>query len=142
MGRSCLRWLKAAAALVLLLVLLGSASACPDGMPMHAAMHGRGERPAQTPVAVEGTSATVEISNYDFVPRDLTVAPGTVVTWVNRDAVPHDATDVGRSWTTDILGQGESKDLTFDSPGTYSYLCTIHPNMTATLSVGQTPSPP
>jgi plastocyanin len=78
---------------------------------------------------------TVEISNLDFFPRDLTVEGNASVTWVNRDAVPHDATGVGRGWGTDTLMPGEDATLTFDSPGIYEYVCTIHPNMEATLTV-------
>jgi plastocyanin len=98
-------------------------------------MHGRSSRGPQTPVVADASQSTVEIRDFDFFPRELTVPVGSVITWVNRDPVPHDATDETGGWATDILGQGEAATLTFDTPGTYAYFCTIHPNMRATLDV-------
>ena len=128
------------AALVTLSVL---ASACGDGVggmfdmdEMHNRMHGVGSRAPQTPVVADTAQVTVEIRNYDFFPRELTVTAGTAVTWANRDSVPHDATAESDGWGTGILDQGESGTITFDYSGTYSYVCTIHPNMKATLTVG------
>lgn len=121
------------------LTSLALASACGDGMMgggMHEQMHGPGSQAPQTPVTSGASRVTVEIVNFDFFPRDLTVQPGTTVTWTNGDSVPHDATDSAGGWGTGTLTQGESAESTFDSPGVYQYLCTIHPNMTATLTVG------
>jgi plastocyanin len=129
-----------------LAVLLGLSvlfSACEDGMwdmgDMHSEMHGRmhggpGGAP-QTPVVSNASEVTVDISGFDFLPRDLTIAAGTSVTWVNHDLAPHDATDVDGGWATAMLTPGESDTLTFDSAGAYEYLCSIHPAMTATLTV-------
>ncbi len=59
---------------------------------MHRDMHGGGSQAAQTPVVSAASQMTVEIHDFDFFPRELTVKTGTAVTWVNRDAAPHDAT--------------------------------------------------
>ncbi len=117
---------------------LALASACGVGMMgngMHGQMHGPGSQAPQTPVTSDASQVTVEIINFDFFPRDLTVQQGSTVTWVNGDAAPHDATDVAGGWGTGTLAQGESATLTFDSPGAYQYLCTIHPTMKAALNV-------
>ncbi len=98
-------------------------------------MHGVGSRAAQTPVVSNAPDVTVEIRDFDFSPRDLTVNAGTAITWVNRDSVPHDATDENGDWGTGLFSGGESETLTFESPGEYGYYCTIHPNMRATLKV-------
>lgn len=114
------------------------ASACGVGMMgngMYEQMHGGGSQVPQTPVISDASQVTVEIINFDFFARDLTVQRGSTVTWVNGDAVPHDATDVAGGWGTGTLAQGESSTLNFDSPGAYQYLCTIHPTMKATLNV-------
>lgn len=131
------------AGLAILFALSALFSACGDGEAgrmwgmgdMHREMHGGGSRAPQTPVLSSASEVTVEISNFDFFPRDLTVEGGSSVTWVNRDTVPHDATDAGRDWATGTLLPRESATVTFDSPGTYEYVCTIHPNMEATLTV-------
>ena len=98
-------------------------------------MHGGGGGAPQTPVLSSASEVSVEIADYDFSPRDLTIRPGTAITWTNRDSAPHDATDRSDAWETGFLSQGESRSITFESPGAYEYECTIHPNMKGTLSV-------
>lgn len=131
------RPLTIAAGLVILVALSAASFACGEvggwgGMEnMHQDMHGGGDRVPQTPVVSTESQVMVEIRDFDFFPRELTVKTGTAVTWVNRDAAPHDATDEAGGWGTGTLNQGESAILTFDSPGAYRYFCTIHPNMRA-----------
>jgi len=136
------RFLVVGAALAALIALAAVASACGVGVSgmgnmedMHRQMHGGGSQAPQTPVVSDALQTTVEIRDFDFFPRELTVESGTTITWVNRDAVPHDAADEGGAWETAMLKQDESAILTFDSPGVYRYICTIHPNMKATLTV-------
>jgi plastocyanin len=80
-------------------------------------------------------SATVEIANFAFSPNQLTVTAGTTVTWVNNDSAPHTATGDGGEFDTGTINSGGSASITFDTPGTYTYHCTIHPDMTATIVV-------
>lgn len=96
---------------------------------------GAGSTPPQTPVVSQTQEFTVEMRDLAFWPNDLTVPLGTKVTWVNRDALPHDATEDDRAWGTGFLNQGEQGTLTFDTAGTFSYYCTIHPQMKGTLTV-------
>lgn len=98
-------------------------------------MMGSGSRLPQDPVIANSDRVTVEIKDYDFSPRDLTVTLGTEVSWVNRDGVPHDATSDKGGWTTGLLKQGDESRLVFEQPGTFDYLCTIHPDMKAKLTV-------
>ena len=127
--------------LALFLSLSAASAGCGSGVggmfdmgEMHDQMHSGGGGVPQTPVVADASQVTVEIRELDFFPRDLTVEAGTKVTWVNRDSVPHDATVEG-SWSTGILKQEASATLTFDSAGVYRYLCTIHPNMKANLTI-------
>ncbi len=140
------RFLMVAAGLAILTALSAASSGCGDGGvsgmwdmgdmgDMHREMHGGGSQGPQTPVASDAPKMTVEIRNFDFFPRELTVKAGTEITWVNRDGAPHDATGRNGDWATPMLSQGESAALTFDSPGAYEYFCTIHPNMKAVLTV-------
>jgi plastocyanin len=139
------RFLVAGAVLAALIALAAIASGCGVGVSgmgdmgdmdeMHRQMHGGGSQAPQTPVVSDAPQMTVEIRDFDFFPREPTVERGTTITWVNRDTVPHDASDEGGAWSTAMLKQGESDTLTFDSPGTYQYLCSIHPNMKATVTV-------
>ncbi len=97
-------------------------------------MMDRASNSPQTPVVASVSQVTVEIRNFEFTPRELTVAVGARITWTNHDSAPHTATAKGE-WDTGTLDESESATLTFDKPGTYSYLCTIHPSMKGTLTV-------
>lgn len=88
------------------------------------------------PVAPVGGNA-VSISGFAFAPASLTVKAGTTVTWTNKDSDAHTVTSQGSGGPlgSAALSTGQSYSYTFTKPGTYSYLCTIHPFMTATVTV-------
>ena len=77
---------------------------------------------------------TVEIVDFKYQPEALTVKAGTKVTWLNRDAAPHTAT-VKDGFDTGTLRKGERKTLTLETTGTFAYICTIHPFMSASVTV-------
>jgi plastocyanin len=79
-----------------------------------------------TAVAQEAPQATVDISQYQFKPRELVVAPGTLVTWTNLDAVSHTVTADDRAWDSDLFATDGQFSMTFDVPGTYGYFCIPH----------------
>lgn len=79
---------------------------------------------------------TVEISGFKFVPDAISVSVGTKVTWINRDATAHTVTSNDGSFpSSGNLSQGQSYEVTFSTLGTYPYHCSIHPSMTATVTV-------
>ncbi len=82
------------------------------------------------------TTHTVTIRNMAFSPAELRIAPGDTVTWVNEDRMRHSATDLDGAFDTDLLGNGESASLTFDTEGTFNYRCRPHGNMRGTIIVG------
>ena len=98
-------------------------------------MHRRGNAGPQTPVIASSTDVNVEIRDYDYLPRNLTIDAGSTVTWTNYDDAPHTATERGDEWDTDRLGKNESAFVRFDEPGKFGYYCTYHPYMQATLTV-------
>jgi hypothetical protein len=63
------------------------------------------------------------------------VAVGDTVTWRNTGQAPHNATADDGSFKTRDLNQGQSASHRFSSAGTFSYICTIHPNMHGTVRV-------
>jgi plastocyanin len=85
----------------------------------------------------QGKTTTVSIKNFAFSPANITVAPGTTVTWVNNDQTAHTATATDPAGTFDsgAVQPGQSYSFTFDKPGTYTYHCEIHPDMTGTVTV-------
>ncbi len=80
--------------------------------------------------------AQVTIDNFSFVPSTLTIAAGTVVTWVNHDDIPHTVvSDDKTTFKSRALDTDDKFSFTFAKPGTYSYFCSIHPKMTAKIIV-------
>jgi len=82
-----------------------------------------------------GPTATIEISDFAFAPRTLTIAAGTTVTWRNRDAEPHTVRGPDERLRSGALDQDEVYSVRFDKPGTYRYGCSIHPQMSGTIIV-------
>ena len=81
------------------------------------------------------TDAAVDISGFAFGPAELQIAAGTTVTWTNQDAASHTVTADDGSFDSGNLTTGQTFSQTFDTPGTYTYHCNIHPSMTATIVV-------
>ncbi len=75
------------------------------------------------------------ISDYQFSPASLTVNAGDTVTWTNAGPTEHTATARNGSFDTGLLKKGQSASHTFTQPGTYAYICTIHPFMHGTIVV-------
>ena len=88
------------------------------------------------PAPTAATAAKVTIGNFTFGPAALTVRPGTTVTWLNGDDIPHTvvAADL-KSFRSKPLDSGDSFAFTFTRPGTYAYFCSIHPHMTGKIVV-------
>src|SRR5215208_3224466 len=78
---------------------------------------------------------TVSIKDFSFSPAQITVPQGTTVTWTNEGPSPHTTTADDGTWDSGTMEQGEDFSFTFDEPGTYTYHCSIHPDMTATIKV-------
>jgi amicyanin len=77
----------------------------------------------------------VEIDNFSFTPKTLTVQPGATVTWVNRDDVPHKVTSKDKKFASPAMDTDQKFSHTFTDPGTYDYYCSIHPRMTGKIIV-------
>ena len=83
----------------------------------------------------QAVTAEVKIDNFSFGPATLTVAPGTTVTWINRDDIPHTVVSTDSVFKSKVLDTDEKFSFTFTKAGTYPYFCSIHPKMTATVVV-------
>lgn len=125
--------------------LLAVAAFVLAGCSSNASSH---KAPAAT--AVSGT--VVEIKLLSFMPKNMTVKVGTTVTWRDDSPITHtvtsgavigvDATTGLRSGQTPtglfnakLRGSGTTFSYTFTKPGTYSYYCSIHYGMNATITV-------
>ncbi len=79
--------------------------------------------------------AAVTIDNFTFSPERVTVAPGTTVTWTNRDDIPHTVASTTRAFKSSALDTDDHFSFTFRQPGTYEYFCSLHPHMKGTIVV-------
>ena len=78
----------------------------------------------------------VSISNFTFLPADITVKRGTAVTWTNNDSVTHNVSaDSGNGPKSQNLANGETFSFTFNEAGTFNYICGLHPSMHGTVTV-------
>ena len=94
--------------------------------------------PTSEPSPPEGPALATDIAN--FVHKDVTVTVGTTVTWTNQDGAPHTVTSGSPDsksglWDSGRLSSGNQFSFTFDQPGSFAYYCSIHPYMTATVTV-------
>ncbi|WP_329046025.1 cupredoxin domain-containing protein [Amycolatopsis sp. NBC_01488] len=87
--------------------------------------------------AANSTANAVAIKDFAFAPAATTVKKGTTVTWTNQDQDAHTVTSTGSGGPlrSPTLQTGQSYRYTFTTAGTFEYLCTIHPFMTATVTV-------
>jgi plastocyanin len=85
--------------------------------------------------AAAAEDVSILIKNFDFGPMNVTVAPGTTVVWKNLDGEPHTVASADGLFRSQALDQNDSFRFTFDKAGTFRYICSIHPNMKATITV-------
>lgn len=92
----------------------------------------------------EATSHSVTIKQYAYGPGSLSIKQGDTVTWTNQDVAAHDVkvTSGPVSFQSPLLDQGESWSHTFTTAGSYSYICSVHPDMKGSITaVAQAPAP-
>ena len=78
--------------------------------------------------------------SLDFNPTAVRAKVGQTVIWTNEDTSPHDVTYVSgprfRS-SRPKMRPGAKFSLRLIEPGTIHYYCSIHPWMTATITVSR-----
>jgi plastocyanin len=128
---------RCAPALLLLTVVVGCGTS-PGSPPVPNAAKQVAPQTAPADAATPDAKAVqVVIDNFAFSPREITVAPGTRVTWVNHDDVPHTATSSvkPRAFDSKALDTDAAFSFVFKTPGTYEYFCAVHPHMTGKVVV-------
>ena len=100
------------------------------------AMHGMQSPPPQANVDATGKNEVqIVIENFTFSPSDVTVTPGTKVTWINKDEAPHTASSTDKKFNSGGLDTGDKFSFVFNDKGDYPYFCALHPQMKATIKV-------
>ena len=71
-----------------------------------------------------GTTEVAMVKSYRFDPRTIEIDAGDTVTWTNEDNFTHTVRVDGQE--DHDVEQRESVSITFDTPGSYHYVCTLH----------------
>jgi plastocyanin len=86
-------------------------------------------------VAAHDVTNAVTIDNFTFSPKELTVAVGTTVKWVNHDDIPHTVVEKKTTFRSKALDTDDSYSFTFTSAGEFDYFCGLHPHMVGKVIV-------
>lgn len=87
-------------------------------------------RPAAQPVR-----KTVNMKGMTFAPASVTIKVGDTIVWNNDDDRDHTVVDGGGAFKSDNIRAGGSYSFRFTKAGTYTYTCSYHPRMKATIVV-------
>lgn len=115
-----------AAALLVILVVVVVAAACGGGTSSST---------TSGPATTSAGGAQVVMKGFAFNPASITIKAGESVTWTNQDGSTHNVTADGKVFDSSDIAPGASYTFTFANAGTYTYTCTIHPNMKGTVIV-------
>ena len=80
-------------------------------------------------------TTNIVVKNFMFMPMSLTVTTGSTVTWSNQDQEPHTVVSDTGLFRSSAIDTNESFSFKFDQPGTYHFMCSIHPQMVGTIVV-------
>ena len=100
-----------------------------------AACGGSDEPAAPSAAKAPASSAgTVAVADNTFTPAKIEVAVGDTVTFENEGQIAHTVT--GDDFDSGSLAPGDTFTFEASEAGTFSYVCTFHPGMQGTISVG------
>jgi len=85
------------------------------------------------PQAASDVAVTIE--NFHFVPATLRIAAGSSITWTNKDEEVHTVMDAAGGFRSGALDEGQSYSYTFAKPGVYRIACSLHPQMSESITV-------
>jgi plastocyanin len=77
----------------------------------------------------------VTIDNFTFSPKELTVAVGTTVKFINHDDIPHTVVEKSLSFRSKALDTDDAYSYTFATAGSFDYFCGLHPHMVGKIIV-------
>jgi len=133
---------------VLTLLLVSVIAGC-GGQATAPSGSSSGNKPPPGPTT--SLTAAIGVQEYAFLPALDSVKVGTTVVWGNSGTVSHTVTSDGGLWDSGQLASpvaggadpygtggmvaGGTFQRTFDTPGTYTYHCANHAQMTGTIVV-------
>jgi plastocyanin len=87
------------------------------------------------PAKLANGARAITIENFQYAPDPIGVEAGTTVTVTNHDATAHTLTADDGDFDTGDLARDESVRIVLDSPGRYTYHCTLHRSMRGVIEV-------
>ena len=91
-------------------------------------------RRAPAAPTVAGAAPEIRIEQFSF--SAVTATPGATVVVTNADGVEHTASAVDGAFASGLVDVGASASFVAPTaPGTYAFICDIHPSMTGELVV-------
>jgi plastocyanin len=90
----------------------------------------------ETPNGEGAAVAIVDDDGFGFEPAEVTVAAGGTVTWSHEGSVAHTVTAEDGSFDSGSLSGGDTFEEVFEDAGSYAYVCSFHPGMQGTVTVG------
>ncbi len=84
---------------------------------------------------VDESRQEVSIGASGFEPNEIAVTAGTTIVWKNEDEENHEVHADDDAYQLDIIGPGETVEVAFEAPGTFTYHCHIHPTVQGTIVV-------
>ncbi len=103
---------------VVMLILVGA-------LALMVAQAGQKKVKKAATATVPAANGAVNIKNFEFVPKSLTVKAGTTVVWTNSEGRHLVEADKGE-FKSDVLTAGKTFEFKFDKPGKYAYHCIYH----------------
>lgn len=88
-----------------------------------------------TPPASTPQTYNIEIKDFAFSPKELTIKKGDTIIWTNKDNVGHTATADNEKFNSRMLNKDENYSFTFYESDEFSYYCSPHPYMKAKIIV-------
>lgn len=86
-----------------------------------------------TPISIVKGAQSLTTTAYN--PDPLTISAGTTVTWTNADSITHTAVSDNGTFNSGNINGGGNFSFTFQNKGTFTYHCSLHPNMVGTVVV-------
>ncbi len=94
----------------------------------------------EVPGTYKARTLNMDQKGMKFIPLVLTITKGDTVAFLNHDAVAHNVDSPDHeTYNLGSFKPGESRKYTFKATGTYTQLCSIHPEMLGFIFVGQNP---
>jgi plastocyanin len=87
------------------------------------------------PVGAASPSIDVSVEKFAFAPKEITIAPGTRIVWVNHDETPHTVVSNDKTFASKGLDTDDRFEHTFEREGDFNYICSLHPFMTGVVHV-------